>query len=796
MTFHLSAYQSTQRWMRLVSGAALSAVFALVASCGGGGGYGDGGSGGSGGGGGGSISYTIGGSVTGLAAGQSVVLKDAVSGQSATVSANGSYSAISNAAYGATYNLSVLTQPVGQTCSLSNASGSVGVANVSNVDVACVNAPNLFLLAGGIGGAGNLDGIGVAARFSSPNGMAFDRAGNLYVADSSNNTIRKITPAGVVSVWAGAAGVQGSADGACATARFSYPKDITADSLGNLYVADTLNNTVRKITPACTVSTLAGQPSVQGSTDGTGSAARFTFPWGITIDTTGNLYVADAFNSTIRKITPAGEVSTLAGTAGSTGSTDGTGTVASFLFPTGITSDSVNNLYMADTNNHTVRKITPAGVVSTFAGTAGVSGSSDGTGAAARFKNPQGITVDSAGNLYVVDSYNHTIRKITPAGAVSTLAGAAGVSGATDGVAAAARFRFPSATKMDNAGNLWVADGNETLRKITPAGVVSTLAGMAVAAGSSDGTGATARFNFPSGMAGDSAGNVYVADSDNNTIRKITPAGVVTTLAGTAGVSNSTDGTGAAARFNGPTSITADSAGNLYVADTSNYTLRKITPAGVVTTLAGTAQVSGSTDGTGTAASFSNLSGITIDSAGNLYVLDQSNCTIRKITPAGVVSTLAGTRGTAGAADGVGTAASFRYPTGIAIDSAGNVYVADTGNRTIRKVTPAGLVTTLAGTAGLQGSADGTGAAARFSSPNGLTADSAGNLYVADSNNYTVRKITPAGVVSTVVGRTGQAGLVLGPQPTTLGADAGWVSAIGNKLFITTENSVVWSYLP
>jgi sugar lactone lactonase YvrE len=676
-------------------------------------------------------------------------------------------------------------------------SGGGGGGNGGGSGGTSVNTANLFLLAGTPGGSGNLDGTGTAARFSFASGMTSDRAGNLYVADSNNNTIRKITPAGVVSTLAGTPGVSGATDGDCAKALFYYPVGIAADSVGNLYVADSFNNTVRKITPACAVSTLAGSPSITGgAADGTGAAASFHHVGGITLDTMGNLYVADTGNHTIRRITSAGVVTTLAGTALASGSTDGTGMTARFNNPLGIVSDSANNLYVADTGNHTVRKITSAGVVSTLAGTAGQPGSADGTGSAARFKAPYGITADSADNLYVADSYNSTIRKITPAGVVSTLAGTAGMYGATDGVGAAARFNFPTAVKVDSTGNLYVTDGfNYTIRKVTPAGVVSTLAGRAPVTGSADGPGMAALFNRPAGMVGDSAGNVYVADSSNYTIRKINPAGVVSTLAGMAGASGFTDGAGTAALFDNPAGMASDSAGNVYVADNNNSTIRKITPAGVVSTLAGTAGVQGSTDGVGVSATFAYPNGIASDSAGNVYVTDSNNCAIRKITPAGVVTTLAGS-GTAGAADGVGTAASFRYPNGIVVDSTGNVFVADTTNHTIRKITPAGVVSTLAGMAGMSGSADGTGAAARFQSPYGLTADSAGNLYAADSGNSTIRKITPAGVVSTVLGRAGQAGLVLGPLPTTLGTDAGWVSAIGDKLFISTENSVVWTYLP
>ena len=191
---------------------------------------------------------------------------------------------------------------------------------------------------------------------------------------------------------------------------------------------------------------------------------------------------------------------------------------------------------MCATRNDTIRKITPAGVVTTFAGTAGQSGSADGTGAAARFTNPEGTAVDGAGNVYVADTFNDTIRKITPAGVVTTLAGTAGQGGSADGTGAAARFAFPTGVAVDGAGNVYVADtDNDTIRKITPAGVVTTLAGTAGQSGSADGTGAAARFNSPFGLAVDGAGNIYVADEDNDAIREITPAGVVSTLAGTAG---------------------------------------------------------------------------------------------------------------------------------------------------------------------------------------------------------------------------------------------------------------------
>ena len=219
------------------------------------------------------------------------------------------------------------------------------------------------------------------------------------------------------------------------------------------------------------------------------------------------------------------------------------------------------------------------------------------------------------------------------------------------------------------------------------AGVVTTLAGTAGSNGSTDAAGSAARFYVPYGIAVDSPGNVYVADFYNNTIRKITAAGVVTTLAGTAGSNGSTDATGSAARFYVPRGVAVDSSGNVYVADTNNSTIRKITAAGVVTTLAGLAGSNGSTDATGSAARFYNPFGVAVDSSGNVYVADFSNFTIRKITAVGVVTTLAGSAGTTGSADGTGSAAGFNIPLGVALDSSGNVYVGDSGNFTIRKIT-------------------------------------------------------------------------------------------------------------
>jgi phospholipase C len=324
----------------------------------------------------------------------------------------------------------------------------------------------------------------------------------------------------------------------------------------------------------------------------------------------------------------------------------------------------------------------------TFAGAPGAAGTNDATGTEARFRFPESVAVDSACTVFVADTYNYTIRRITPAGVVTTLAGLPGTSGTNDGTGTDARFNAPSSVAVDGAGNIYVADLlNHTIRKVTPAGAVTTLAGLPGISGTNDGTGSGARFNLPAGVAVDAGTNVYVADSGNQTVRSITPAGVVATLAGLAGTGGSDDGTNSGARFNQPTGVGVDSATNVYVADRGNSTIRRITPAGVVTTLAGQALIPGSTDGTN--ALFFNPSDVKVDGAGNLYVADSGNAAIRRVSSSGVVSTLAGLARTLGTNDGTGSNALFDNPTGVALDTCGNLYVADASSDTIRSGTPA-----------------------------------------------------------------------------------------------------------
>lgn len=634
-----------------------------------------------------------------------------------------------------------------------DAAGNVYVSDYYNYAIRKVSPDGaVTTLAGCIGEAGSNDGTGSAARFDRPLGLAVDGAGTVYVADSGSHLIRKVTAEGAVTTLAGSAGNAGYADGTGREARFRSPSDVAVDAAGNVYVADVYNHAIRKISPAGAVTTLAGkvelasgQP-VGGAADGKGSAARFHCPRGVAVDGSGVVYVADTENATLRKVMPDGTVKTLVGSAGNAGYVNGTNGVARFSNPQGLALDAQGNIYVADTGNLVVRKVTVAGSVSTL------------TNGMVRFTSPRAVAADRAGNLAVADNDSQTITRIAAKGGFALLAGSPSRHGSADGACDAARFSRPCGIVADGQGRLTVTDNfNHTLRTVTPDGVVTTLAGRALSSGTADGTNGAARFFWPSGAARDGAGNVYVADAGNHTVRKVAADGTVSTVAGGAGVSGWTDGRCGTARFAWPSDVACDASGVLYVADRGNHVIRKITKTGDVTTLAGGAGKPGRADGVGGAARFSNPSGVAVDAVGNVYVADTGNHTVRKVIPNGEVTTLAGCAGIRGGADGVGVLARFNGPADVEADAAGNVYVADRDNHMVRRVTPSGRVTTLGGMPNAMSAADGLGTAARFAQPSGVTLDGAGVLYVADACNNRIAVGRPLEVEQRVRSRAGGA---------------------------------------
>jgi sugar lactone lactonase YvrE len=734
---------------------------------------------------------TISGTIAGMTPGATLLLANR---DSAPVAYAGSGSFTFNNVQGAAYALAVVRHPAGQWCVVTGGAG-IATASTTPVMVTC-RAAQLVMLAGLGGGPGSSDGIGTNTRFNRPMGMVFDRAGNLFIADKNNNVIRKITPAAVVTTFAGTAGSAASVDGTGAAARFSFPVGIAIDASDNLYVTDSVSNDLRKISPAGVVTTLADEVAITGAPDLASTATRLHRLDGIAIDGAGNQYVADNSYHIIRKRTPGGVITTFAGRAGVCGADDGAPDAALLCGPSGLAFDANGNLFVIDGATQRVRRISPAGMVSTLAGT-GEFGGRDGPGTTALFgfANEKlstdwqtvlsGIVAEPSGSVLVADYYNGRVRRIAADGTVTTAAGVG--EGYVDGPSASARFRYPTGIAISTGGDIFVAEDTHTIRRIV-AGTVSTFAGRPIIDDMANGQGAAAQFRRPAGTAVDAAGNIFVADFNNNVIRKVTPAGLTTTFAGVARTIGTVDGKGAEARFSNPNGIAIDKAGNLYVTDRSN--IRKITPDAVVTTLAGAPYDTGYEDGVGSAARFSFPDAIAVDGNGNVYVADSFNYALRKVAPDGTVSTLA--RSGCGYADGL--KGQFCTPAGVAVDHAGNVYFSDAHNGNIRKLTPEGVMSTVAGSTarnGESGSVDGFGAAARFSLAGTIALDSAGNIYVADTGNHTVRVVTPAGAVSTLVGVAGQYEVHEGPLPARLAGAITVSIGPGDRLYISSANAIL-----
>lgn len=512
------------------------------------------------------------------------------------------------------------------------------------------------------------DGPPDVALFCQPSALAFDRLGNLYVADSGNATIRKITPGGITSTVAGSPGATGTADGVGAQARFSYPHSLVVDAASTIYVGDV--TTVRKITPDGTVTTLVGQPGVSGNTDGLGSTAGFFRPY-LALDAAGNVLVADSGNHTLRRVTPAGQVTTLAGAAGQPEYADGPADQARFWSPLSLLVDRNGNVLVADADNDCIRQLAPNGTVSTFAGIGGGVGNTDGTGSAARFDQPWGITVDGSGTLYLVGRGNTGVRKINPAGVVTTLGRNPNFYNLLAGA---------SAITQDRAGNLVVAPGlPNTVVKVTPAGAVLDMKDQPVVAGQPVTGGALNTYTYLLGAARHPNGSIYVADAANTKFWIFSPTGELSTLTITS----------AEVPLQSPNGLAFDATGNLYVADRNANTIDKITPAGALTVFAGAYNEWGHRDGTAREARFGGPCGVAVDAQGNVFVADTGTNTIRQITPAGLVTTIGGRADIYGSADGVGANAHFYTPHALAIGTDGALYVAEEWNHSVRKGLPA-----------------------------------------------------------------------------------------------------------
>lgn len=663
-----------------------------------------------------------------------------------------------------------------------NLANSLG-STTSNVAALTVR-PNLRLLAGALGGQGYLDAAGSSARFRGPRGTAVDAAGNVYVADSDSHVIRRITPSGVVSTIAGAAGVPGRVDGAALSARFDVPRTIAIDGAGTIWVVDQGTCYLRRIAGG-QVSSFANL-ALSGCFLAEQTSPTASDPAEIAVGPSGAIFVSDRAQHVILRVDSTGTVTGFAGSYRFPGSLDGPRLSAYFNNPRGLAFDASGNLFVADSRNGTIRRIATDGTVTTIAGVAGQLGSVDGVGIASRFSSPRGLAIAGANRLLVTDYGADTVRQIDLiTSSVTTLAGSPGINGSADGTGAGARFYGPFGIASDSAGVAYVADSaNHLIRRIDPSGTVTRLAGQPGIPGSADGSGSAARFSDARKIVADGAGNVYVADTWNHTIRKITPAGLVSTLAGMAGEGGSADGSGSAARFFSPMDIAIDAGGNLYVADFGNCAIRRVTQSGDVSTVAGRAGDCDIRDGPVSQARLYNVSAIASDAAGNV-VFSEGACGIRRVS-SGVVSTVAGFVGCS-VIDGPADVARATWPSVLAYEPTGSILFVN-GGTMVRRLRADGSMETIAGST--RGNVEGPGGLAKFESITALATDTAGRIYVVDSGNQAVRLIAADRSVRTLVPYAAGPRVVLGDTPS-LNYPVGLALLPGNVITLTSEFAVL-----
>jgi sugar lactone lactonase YvrE len=591
-------------------------------------------------------------------------------------------------------------------------------------------------------------GPATAATLSNPEGLAIDLLGNLYIADTGNNCVRRIAPNGTIVTVAGNGTYGYTGDGGpAAVATLAAPAGVAVDAAGNIYIADSENHAIRKVSASGIIATIAGNGSPGYSGDGgAATAAQFDNPTGVAVDSARNIYIADMYNCVVREITAGGAIATIAGNRIPGYLGDGsTATSAELAYPSDVAVDGSGNVYIVDSQNSAVRKVAPTKVITTVAGR-GIAGylGDNGSATLAELNFPSSIAVDSTGNLYIADPDNSRLREVSTTGTITTIAG----NGAYSGTGSAA-LGNPAGVAVDAAGNLSVADeGTNTIRKLSAAGTMSTIGGSGVYGYTGDGAAAVStELAYPAGVAVDSSGNVYVVDSYNSRVRKIAASGVITTVAGTGRQGYSGDGAVAtSAELNFPQDIAVDSAGNLYIADTNNSRIRKVSSNGIITTIAGngTAGYLGD-NGPASSAELSYPYGVAVSASGVVYIADTANSVIRQISTTGTITTVAGNGFSGYSGDGGSpTSAQLNFPAAVAVDASGNIYIADSANYVVRAAL-GGTISTIAGN-GIEGYSGDLGAAtsAHLGQVHSLALDSRGDIYLADYSNSLVRLLSPA----------------------------------------------------
>ncbi len=635
-------------------------------------------------------------------------------------------------------------------------------------------------------------------------GVATDRQGNVFVADHVNHLVLKIAPNGILTIAAGN-GVRGfSGDGGLATnAALNTPLDVAADSRGNVYIADSGTFRVRQVRPNGTIVTVAGGGS--GGDGGPATSAALNSPAGVALDAAGNLIIAESGGRRIRKVAPNGIISTVAGTGqGGSSGDGGPATAATLTGPVGVAFDGLGNLYIADTGSHRVRKVDGAGVITTLAGDGLADYRGDGGPASrASLRGPRNVAADGAGNIYISDNGNSRVRKVGPDGIIQTVAGD-GVQGTRgdDGPALQASLYAPAGIALDAANHLYIGDLLVGLvRKVDPAGIITTLAGNLGFRSFPEGAPARQAFLFqPGSVRLDAAGNFHIADQQNARIRQVSADGRVSTLAGTGVFGCAADGLAAtAANIGFVGDVLMESTGTMLFSETGCSRIRRITTRGTLLTVAGNPLGLGGFGGDGGPATGALLRApaqMSFDAAGNLYIADQGNGRIRRVTPQGIITTVAGNGQPSFSGDGgPALAAGIGAPSGVTFDLQGNLVITSPTIHRVRRVGADGRIQTIAGT-GVRGFSGEGGPAinAMLNLPGRVRFDAAGNMFIADIANHRIRVVDPAGVIRTIAGAgtlgyTGDGGPATGAAlngPTDVAVDAA-----GNLYIADVQNDAI-----
>ncbi len=639
-------------------------------------------------------------------------------------------------------------------------SGNIYIAEEHNHWIRKVDTSGIISIVAGDGtdGFSGDGGPATSASLDVPEGVFVDGSGNIYIVDTGNHRIRKVDTSGIITTVAGNGfhGFSGD-EGPATSASLTWPEGVFVDASGNIYIADTSNQRVRKVDTSGIISTVAGDGTRGFSGDGgPATSASLNGPSGVFVDGSGSIYIADEYNDRIRKVDTSGIITTVAGNGTRAFSGDGgPATSASLDGPSGVFVDGLGNIYIADEHNHRIRKVDTSDIISTVAGdgTRGFSGDG-GPATSARLSSPLAVFMDGLGNIYIADGGNHRIRKVDTSGIISTVPrdGIAGFSG-DGGPATDASFFTPRGVFVDGSGNIYIADmNNGRIRKVDTSGIISTVAGNGTFGFSGDGGPATdASLNFPSDVSVDGSGLIYIVDRYNHRIRKVDTSGIISTVAGSgatgfdAGGFSGDGGPATDASLFNPLGVSVDGSGVIYIADTNNHRIRKVDASGIISTVAGNGELGFSGDGgPATSGSLFNPLGVSVDGSGVIYIADANNYRIRKVDTSGVISTVAG-NGSGGGFSGDGgpaTDASLYRPYDVFVDGSGVIYIVDWLNHRIRKVDTSGIISTVAGDGSRGFSGDGGPAtSARLSSPQSVFVDGSGNIYIGDQGNHRIRKV-------------------------------------------------------